>query len=267
MTAIVAIGLYTQLPRAAFEAQREKESLLINHRQQYIRGVQLYVRKMGRYPAKIEDLDNTQNIRFLRKHYIDPMTGKDEWRLLHMGPAGKLIDSKIESADPNKDQFHQGSITEFKAPASFSDAGGPEGVNIATRHRPSDDLTLAPINGNPPPTNSNIAPLAMNTDPSAPGGAPGTPGAPTVPTAPQTPAWVNGGALPGMPAGQRNTVAPTGPSGAPVADPNAGSSISGNGGYGSTGNSGFGSISGNGGYGSSSRLPRPGHLRDKMVPR
>ena len=97
MASMVALTLYQQLPRAAFEAQREKEQLLINHGEQYKRGVQLYVRKMGRYPANLSDLDNTQNIRFLRKHYFDPMTGKEEWRLLHMGPNGKLIDSKIES--------------------------------------------------------------------------------------------------------------------------------------------------------------------------
>ncbi len=71
----------------------------------------MYVRR-GRYPAKMEDLDNTQNIRFLRKHYIDPMTGKEEWRLLHMGPNGKLIDSKIKQQDPNQNQWHQGSVTE-----------------------------------------------------------------------------------------------------------------------------------------------------------
>jgi len=32
--------------------------------EQYRRGIQLCVRKMGRYPAKMEDLDNTQSIRF-----------------------------------------------------------------------------------------------------------------------------------------------------------------------------------------------------------
>jgi len=142
LAAILAIGLYQQLPRAAFEAQREKEALLIDHGEQYKRAVQLYVRKLGRYPAKMEDLDNTQNIRFLRKHYIDPMTGKDEWRLLHMGPAGKLIDSKIETAENSQDQWHQGSITEFKSPAS-TDAGGPEAINLAARKRPSDDVQLA----------------------------------------------------------------------------------------------------------------------------
>jgi len=259
MSAIIAITLYQQLPRAAFEAQREKESLLIDHGEQYRRGVQLYVRKMGRYPAKMEDLDNTQSIRFLRKHYIDPMTGKDEWRLLHMGPAGKLIDSKIETANANADLFKQGSITEFKA-AGSSDIG-PEAINLGARKRPSDDLVLGPINGtptgaprstDPPPlggsnTAANLsASLNAGMNMGTPGGtnanAPGTPTTPGAVQAPPIPAWVNGGALPGMPPGQRGTTAPTAPVFAPPANSGASSSISGNGGFGA-------SISGNGGYG------------------
>ena len=150
LAAIIAIGLYEQLPRAAFEAQREKEGLLIDHGEQYKRAIQLYCRKMGRYPAKIEDLDNTMNIRFLRKHYIDPMTGHDEWRLLHMGPNGKLIDSKIEDKSA-ENQWHAGSITEFKSAGSSDDGSAAAGVNIATRKRPSDDLVLGPMGGAPPP--------------------------------------------------------------------------------------------------------------------
>jgi hypothetical protein len=246
MASIVAIGLYQQLPRAAFEAQREKEQLLIMHGEQYKRGIQLYVRKMGRYPAKIEDLDNTQNIRFLRKHFLDPMTGKDEWRLLHMGPAGKLIDSKIESADANKDQWHQGSITEFKSSASSD--GGPENANIATRRRPSDDQNQVGAQG-------GMMPGSMPPDPTltassaTPGGTPGTanPNAPAQPAGP--PSWLNGGALPGMPPGLRGLAAPQAPqgqAGSANPDPNAGNSAS----------SGVGSsIGGNGGYGSAPSTP------------
>jgi hypothetical protein len=217
LAAILAIGLYQQLPRIAFEAQREKEQLLIDHGEQYIRGVQLYVRKMGRYPAKMEDLDNTQNIRFLRKHYIDPMTGKDEWRLLHMGPAGKLIDSKIQTDDPNKKEWNNQSITEFK-PANFDD-GGTENVNIATRKRASDGQ--------------------------APSSMPGASSASSNQTASNgTPGSLPPGSIPGMPPipGQPPAASGTNPNNpANAANSGSQSSVAGNGGFGS-------SVSGNGGY-------------------
>jgi hypothetical protein len=42
------------------------------------------VKKTGRYPSRLEDLENTNNVRFLRKRYKDPVTGKD-FKLLHVG--------------------------------------------------------------------------------------------------------------------------------------------------------------------------------------
>ena len=248
MASIVAVGLYQQLPRAAFEAQREKEQLLINHGEQYKRSIQLYVRKMGRYPAKIEDLDNTQNIRFLRKHFFDPMTGKEEWRLLHMGPAGKLIDSKIESADANKDQWHQGSITEFKSSAASD--GGVENANIATRRRPSDDQIQPGMQGGMMP--GSLAPDSGLVGSGSAAGSAADPNAPPQPAGP--PSWLKGGALPGLPPGQRGLTAPQpsqGQAASPNSDPNSGNSSSGNG--------GFGSISGNGGFGTGPSTPnQPG---------
>ena len=92
MAAAIAITLYMELPRVAFEAQRNKEQLLIERGEQYQRAIQLYVRKLKKYPVKIEDLEETNQIRFLRKRYIDPMTGKSEWRMIHIGPGGVFTD-------------------------------------------------------------------------------------------------------------------------------------------------------------------------------
>src|SRR5438552_12767054 len=88
MAATVAIMLYMELPRVAFEAQRDKEQLLIDRGEQYSRAIGLYVRKFNRYPADFEALESTQNLRFLRRRYVDPMTGKQEWRIIHVGPGG-----------------------------------------------------------------------------------------------------------------------------------------------------------------------------------
>jgi uncharacterized membrane protein YgcG len=94
MAALVAISLYMELPRAAMQAQRDKEQMLIDRGEQYKRAIQLFVTKARRYPADIKDLENFQNQRFLRHRYTDPMTGKDEWRLVHV-MNGVLTDSKV----------------------------------------------------------------------------------------------------------------------------------------------------------------------------
>ena len=56
----------------------------------------MYFVQFKKYPAKIEDLENTNNKRFLRRRYIDPMTGKDEWRLVHVNGMGQLTDSLVQ---------------------------------------------------------------------------------------------------------------------------------------------------------------------------
>ena len=52
MAASIAIMLYMQLPRAAFEAQRAQEEMLQERGEQYIRAIQLYVAKWRSYPPK-----------------------------------------------------------------------------------------------------------------------------------------------------------------------------------------------------------------------
>src|ERR1700676_1212493 len=100
MGAIVGITLYMEMPRVAFESQRGREQLLIDRGLQYQRAIQLFYRKYRSYPQTLDDLETTRNIRFLRKRYVDPMTGKSEWRIIHVGPGGVLTDSLIKPANP-----------------------------------------------------------------------------------------------------------------------------------------------------------------------
>lgn len=102
LAAIIAIMLYREMPVAAFEARRQKEQTLVDRGHEYQRAVQLYYRKFqGRYPANIDMLENTNSMRFLRRRYVDPFTGKDDWRLLHAGPGGMLMDSKVQNLNQN----------------------------------------------------------------------------------------------------------------------------------------------------------------------
>jgi hypothetical protein len=140
MAATVAIMLYMELPRVAFEAQRDKEQLLIDRGEQYSRAVTLFVRKFNRYPADFDALQSTQNLRFLRHKYVDPMTGKDDWRLIHVGPGGVFTDSLVygKKKKDDKQTEAQSFITEMQQTGGNQTAPGPQGVNLATRQRQSD---------------------------------------------------------------------------------------------------------------------------------
>ena len=142
MAATVAILLYMQLPRAAFEAQRDKEQLLIDRGEQYTRAITLYVRKFNRFPADFDALESSQNLRFLRRRYPDPMTGKDEWRIIHVGPGGVFTDSVLytKKKDPNQPQAEkQTFITEMQQVGGNPvDPNAAQNVNAGTRRRASD---------------------------------------------------------------------------------------------------------------------------------
>ena len=139
MAAAIAILLYRELPRVAFEAQRNKEALLIERGEQYSRAIQLYVRKWKKYPATMEDLESTNQVRFLRKRYIDPMTGKSEWRIVHVGPGGVFLDSLVNKP-PKLEKEEQKSVNTFtyEAPTTGAALQPAQGAPGFTPVRPSE---------------------------------------------------------------------------------------------------------------------------------
>jgi type II secretory pathway pseudopilin PulG len=85
MLALFIIVLAVAAPRVAKSIQREREIETMHRGKQYIRAVKLYYRKFGRYPPNVDALVNTNEIRFLRKKYIDPTTGKEDWKPIAVG--------------------------------------------------------------------------------------------------------------------------------------------------------------------------------------
>jgi type II secretory pathway pseudopilin PulG len=81
---LLAIAAAAIAPTVAFKIRRDREEELIHRGVQYSRAVRRYVKKFGRYPTRLEELESTNNLRFLRKRYKDPITGQD-FKVLHLG--------------------------------------------------------------------------------------------------------------------------------------------------------------------------------------
>jgi len=82
---VFTLTLSIAIPKISKEIQRDREWETFHRGKQYQRAIQLYYRKMGAYPPSIDALVKTNSIRFLRKKYTDPTTGKDEWKLVRFG--------------------------------------------------------------------------------------------------------------------------------------------------------------------------------------
>ena len=81
---LLAIAALAVLPDIANQVKRDREEELIHRGLGYSRGIRSFYKKFGRYPTRIEELENTNNLRFVRKRYKDPVTGQD-FKILRMG--------------------------------------------------------------------------------------------------------------------------------------------------------------------------------------
>ena len=81
---LLAMAAVAALPEIVHQIRRDREEEMIHRAVGYSRAIRKYYKKFGRYPARIEELENTNQMRFLRKRYQDPITGKD-FKLLRLG--------------------------------------------------------------------------------------------------------------------------------------------------------------------------------------
>ena len=175
LAAAVAFTMYLELPRAAFESARDKEQLLMDRGNQYKRAIEVFYAVNKRYPPELKDLENTNEKRYLRHRYKDPLTGEDEWRLIHSN--GSFLTDSLATKPPAQNAANGtpanapgvgagplGANTLNTAPAAV-DAnanngsgaeGAPVAVNPAVLRRPS-DRPFTPAGGVPQPGNPQAA--------------------------------------------------------------------------------------------------------------
>jgi type II secretory pathway pseudopilin PulG len=85
LAALMLIALAAAAPIVAKDLQRDKEVESAHRANEYVRAIRVYYRKNKTYPVSIDALQNTNNVRYLRKQYVDPLTGKADWRIIHVG--------------------------------------------------------------------------------------------------------------------------------------------------------------------------------------
>jgi type II secretory pathway pseudopilin PulG len=136
LVAFMVIAATIEAPLMVQQMKRDREEEMIHRGTEYARAIKKYYKKFGRYPANLEQLDNTNQIRFLRKRYKDPLTKDGKWKLLSY--------ADIQS------------ITNPNAPGTPAAALGAQGqgifgqstavTSIGTTGTPSSQLPVGPGN-------------------------------------------------------------------------------------------------------------------------
>jgi len=91
MMAFMIIAASIEAPQMVQQMKRDREEEMIHRGTEYARAIKKYYKKFGRYPANLEQLDNTNQIRFLRKRYKDPLAKDGKWKVLNYGDIQTLL--------------------------------------------------------------------------------------------------------------------------------------------------------------------------------
>jgi len=125
----VSILISAAYPAYQMQAKRQTEEELIFRGEEYARAIQKFYRKFGVYPPSTDALVETNGLRFLRRVYKDPITGKD-FRVISISPDGTLIGSTLPTQRINNTPL-------FGAPAQTFGAQTPAPQQPSTQAIPS----------------------------------------------------------------------------------------------------------------------------------
>jgi type II secretory pathway pseudopilin PulG len=100
---VVAITVLNILVAAAIPLwrsaiRRDKEEELIFRGFQYAEAIRVFNHRFGRLPVRLEELIEAQP-RSIRKLWADPITGKRDWVLIRVGPAGGNVPNPPAEGD------------------------------------------------------------------------------------------------------------------------------------------------------------------------
>jgi type II secretory pathway pseudopilin PulG len=173
LAAVLAIAAAAMVPLITFQMKRDREEEMIHRGVQYSRAVRGYFKKFGRYPTRIEDLQTTSNVHYLRKAYKDPITGQD-FKLLHLGDVQmSFFGAGGAGSPPNGMTGNPGAAAGAGFPQTATGAA-PGFATPGTQSPDGPSLSNAPASpGDETPGGANNSAAGASSDPS---GARGTGG-------------------------------------------------------------------------------------------
>jgi type II secretory pathway pseudopilin PulG len=170
---IILLTLSVAAPIVARSLRRDREVEAVHRGNQYVRAIQLYYKKFGRYPGSLDQLEKSNNIRFLRQKYADPITGKNDWRIIPVGQNKTTVKwffgEPLTGLQTSGVGSIAGNLSTGMGTASMTSAPSPTGAAGAT------GSTAGGLSLGGPSSLSGIGAPAGTAAGTA--GAPGTPGA------------------------------------------------------------------------------------------
>ena len=123
MMAVMIIAATIEAPRLVQQLKRDREEEMIHRGTEYARAVRRFYKKFGAYPANLEQLNNTNQIRFLRKRYNDPLTKDGKWKLLSTADVqGILMIGQTVPGIPATAPGNQGAQNVGTSPSAFGNS-------------------------------------------------------------------------------------------------------------------------------------------------
>jgi type II secretory pathway pseudopilin PulG len=102
LVSLLVIAAAATAPAIARQIKRDREEELIHRGIEYRRAIHTYVKRTGQFPLSLEQLENTNGTRYLRKRYKDPITGGD-FQLLHMSDLAPTAPTPNTASPPPDD--------------------------------------------------------------------------------------------------------------------------------------------------------------------
>ena len=130
---LITIALLAAIPNIRQQVTRDREEEMTHRGTAYMRAIQHFYKKFNRYPNKIEELENTNNVRFLRRRYTDPMnrdpaTGKErDFKFLHQQ------DVMLNSGPVLPGGLGQNGLAGLQGPGGTGGCGPTAGIGRANR--------------------------------------------------------------------------------------------------------------------------------------